>query len=81
MAKKKEIKDDSSDQSKKSQTFRFAAEMLRKLKLAAQETGRSQTGYVVQALKDRFKKDGIRMNPYYERRSLWTIQKSKPCLC
>jgi hypothetical protein len=59
MPKAKAIKDGVSDTNKKSQTFRFSLATIRKLGIAASETGRSRTAYVEFALKNQFKKDGI----------------------
>jgi hypothetical protein len=47
-------------QGKRPKNLRFTAETLRKLKQASAEQGVSETVYVELALKDRFKKDGIK---------------------
>jgi hypothetical protein len=51
---------DDSDQNKKPQNFRFTPETVRKLEKAAREYGMSKTAYTELALKERFKKDGIK---------------------
>jgi hypothetical protein len=47
-------------QQKRPKNLRFTPETLRKLKQASAEQGVSETVYVELALKDRFKKDGIK---------------------
>lgn len=47
-------------QNKRPKNLRFTPETLRKLKQAALRDGVSETVYVELALKDRFKKDGIK---------------------
>ena len=49
-----------SDPVKTPQNFRLTPETVRKLEVAAREYGMSKTVYVELALKDRFKKDGIK---------------------
>jgi predicted HicB family RNase H-like nuclease len=49
-----------SNPNKKPMTFRFTPETVRKLDAAAIQEGMSMTSYVELALKDRFKKDGIK---------------------
>jgi hypothetical protein len=51
--------DETSDENKQPQTFRFSIETIRKLAVAARETSRSKTAYVEFALKNQFRKDGI----------------------
>ena len=48
------------DSNKQPQNFRFTTETIRKLEIAAREYGMSKTAYTELALKDRFKKDGIK---------------------
>jgi hypothetical protein len=50
------------DSNKQPQNFRFTTETIRKLEIAAREYGMSKTAYTELALKDRFKKDGIKWN-------------------
>lgn len=47
-------------QGKKTKSLRFTPETFRKLKEASVKQGVSETVYVELALKDRFKKDGIK---------------------
>jgi hypothetical protein len=60
MVEKKEIKDEIPDENKQPQTFRFSMDTIRKLGVAARETARSKTAYVEFALKNQFRKDGIK---------------------
>jgi hypothetical protein len=52
--------EDAEDSSKTPQNFRFTQETVRKLEEAARDYGMSKTAYTELALKDRFKKDGIK---------------------
>jgi TraY domain len=57
---KKPTPSDDTDSNKQPQNFRFTAETIRKLEEAARDYGMSKTAYAELALKDRFKKDGIK---------------------
>jgi hypothetical protein len=52
--------EDEPDPSKTPQNFRFTPETVRKLEEAARDYEMSKTAYTELALKDRFKKDGIK---------------------
>ena len=58
--RKNAASNEAADLNKKPQNFRFTAETVRKLEIAAKEYGMSKTAYTELALKDRFKKDGIK---------------------
>jgi uncharacterized protein (DUF1778 family) len=60
MAKTKESKEVPDDTKKQTHTFRLSRETARLLASAAQATERSKTAYVGFALKNQFKKDGIK---------------------
>jgi predicted DNA-binding protein len=60
MAKNIESKEDTDDTKKQTYTFRLSPETARRLANAALATDRSKTAYVKFALKNQFKKDGIK---------------------
>ena len=60
MAKNKQSEEDSDDTKKLTHTFRLSPETARRLASAARATERSKTAYVEFALKNQFKKDGIK---------------------
>jgi predicted DNA-binding protein len=60
MAKNKESKEDTDDTKKQTHTFRLSPEMARRLANAALAPDTSKTAYVKFALKNQFKKDGIK---------------------
>jgi predicted transcriptional regulator len=60
MAKTKEHKEVRDETKKQTHTFRLSPETVRRLASAARASERSKTAYVEFALKNQFKKDGIK---------------------